>query len=379
MLNNYYFFMKVGFSNCFLDIAEKIGGLWVGYAEDSIPLLDSNGACIAGEERIDLRSMVVATSDKYRKDVRIIVYGTDNLTIWKPTASLRYLKVNEGGMDWLNESIYSTTLGKTWLKEIIEKFGGVNTQAFKEIHFGSNSGFKFIPAELETVISRDKLIASIDSLAVWQNFVRNTFRPMFSLSGSKELADCHWLDQIKMLPAMKVSDNEFHEEGKFGKFLRWYLEKQINGKTTYPIPANEKLQTAISILNPAQLETAAMLLCQDLGLTVDVGLGKGLDVVDVKATCRHIADSKKKIQEVIKNLESIGVLFKPELRDMIISSRTLRIQCKASGDLDAEGEVLLLRPRGSSRENTLSLDSIKTLQNFPKLSDWLALLSHDLS
>ena len=371
--------MKVGFSNCFLDIAEEIGGLWVGYAEDRIPKLDSNGACITGEERVDLRSMLVATSDKYRKDVRIIVYGKDNLTIWKPTASLRYLKVNEGGMDWLNESIYSVTLGKTWLKEIKEKFGGVSTQAFKDIHFGSNSGFKFIPAELETVISRDKLIASIDSLAVWQNFVRNTFRPMFSLSGSKELEDCHWLDQIKSLPAMKVSENEAHEEGRFGKFLRWYLEKQINGKTTFPIPANEKLQTALSILNPAQLETAAMLLCQDLGLTVDVGLGKGLDVVDVKATCRHMADSKNRIQDVINNLESNGVLFKPELRDMIISSRTLRIQCKASGDLDAEGEVLLLRPRGSSRDNTLSLDSIKNLQNFPKLSDWLALISHDLS
>lgn len=379
MLNNYYFFMKVGFSNCFLDIAEQIGGLWVGYAEDEIPKINQEGICTAGSERIDLRSMVVATSDKWRKDVRIIVYGTDNLTIWKPTGPIRYLKHDEGGVDWLNEGVYASTLGKPWLKDISENFGGVTTAAFKKLHFGTNSGFKFIPAQLETVISRDKLIASIDSLAVWQNFVRNTFRPMFTLSGSQELSDCTWLNQLKSLPAMKISESENHVEGNFGKFLRWYLDKKINGKGTYSIPENQKLVTALSILNPAQLETAAMLLCQDLGLTVDVGLGKGLDVVDVKATCRHLPEAKILIHGVVQKLEAMGVTFKPELKDMITSSRTLRIQCKASGDLQAEGEVLLLRPRGLSRENTLSLDSITNLHSFPKLSDWLALLAHDLS
>src|SRR5690606_18353396 len=153
-----------------------------------------------------------------------------------------------------------------------------------------------------------------DSLAVWQYFVRNTFQPIFTLTGTDNLSQISWLASAHNLPGLQVNESLELKEGFFGRFFRYYIQSVLNPSKDNLLLATsdqEKIDTALSILNPAQMETVAMLICQDLGLTVDIGLGKGLDVVDVKATARHLEADKKKaiIKSVIENLEKAGVSF----------------------------------------------------------------------
>jgi len=382
--NTYYFHMKVGFANSFLSLADQLKGLWVGYAGDAIPLV-SNGVCENGPEKSDLRYMAVATSDVWRNRVRIVTYAKDSLLVWKPTAPIRYLSRDEGGINWSSPKLYRA-FDRHWHTQIKEKFGGIGSPAFYDLNFGEN-GWKVIPAELEHAISRDRLIAPIDSLGVWQHFIRNTFQPIFTLNGSSTLGNIDWLKSAYDLPPMPTTESKELRESVFGKFFRLYIAGIVDPSTASPLKSaneEEKTNTILGILNPAQMETAAMLLCQDLGLTVDVGVGKGLDVVDVKATVRHLERTKQEevIQALFATMEKVGVKFTPRLRDMIQSSSTLRIQCKALSNHNVDGTVLLFEPNGTGKktEDRLTLEQVATSGlDLPALSDWISLLRHDLS
>lgn len=380
----YYFFMKVGFGNSFLQHGEKLGGLWVGFDGNKIPEVHDNGLCHSNKsEKADLRYMAVASSEKWRDRVRIVAYGKDALTIWRPTGNLRQL-AQDPCIDWGSKATYRK-FDQSWHRMVREKLGGIGSDAFYQHHFGER-GWKLLPASLEQVIPRESLFASIDSLAVWRNFLSNTFRPMFSLKGTALMQGLTWLDQVDDLPPMQISERETLLEQPLGKLVRAYLNQKTPGSEHGPLKnlsKKEKSSSALAILNPAQMETAAMHLCRDLGLTIDVGIGKGLDVVDVKATVRHLSPALQgeRIRKVVSKLSQAGVRFTDRLKHNIETTKTLRIQCKARPGEEVSGTVLLMEPCSSGEgQDRLALDRIVESEHpFPELKEWMSLLEHDLS
>lgn len=377
--------MKVGNGNSFLPLEKQLGGLWVGYDGVPIPNLNSKGLCENGEETADLRYMAAVSQKNIRDRIRIVSYSKDKIQIFKITNDLKYLKDTKA-IKWDDEKLYSS-FPRSWWQSVNNNFDGLGSKAFYD-HFFKTGGWKLIPTSLANSLPRENILAPIDSLSVWQSFNRKTFQPMFTLKGNEYLGQSDWLDQFPSLAPLQISETETLTEGRFGKLIRLYLNAKCNGeKSPFSKIAEEQLiKTSFAILNPAQVETLAMHLCSDLGLTVDVGLGKGLDVADVKATVRHLDQAKKEkiIDGTIKKLNSIGVSFSEKLLQSFKGTATLRIQCKArpvnhSANL---GSVLLIAPRNGneSKVDTLFLDSLASAkqENFPSFFEWLKVLVYDL-
>ena len=154
------------------------------------------------------------------------------------------------------------------------------------------------------------------------------------------------------------------------------------------MPKTELAKTALSVLNPAQLETAVMHLCRDLGLTIDVGFGKGLDVADIKATVRHLPTRERgsRVHHALSILEQTGVKFSSKLKCEIQATSTLRVQCKAYSNVDQRhlGNTLLAVPTLSNsdcdRRDCVELERVSKIDHklFPELFGWLNLLESDL-
>lgn len=383
----YYFYMKAGFANCFLPHAEVLGGLWVGYAGLSIPELSSDGLCSSeSKEKADLKYLTVASSKKWRKKIRVVTFGKDALLVWEITDDLKTLDRAAGEIDWGNKALYRS-FDKGWQQEVRTKMNGIGSKEFYGYHFGK-TGWKLLPARILEVISRERLIAPVDSLSVWQSFSRNTFQPMFSLEGNTTLRSLSWLNKTMELPPLPVTEKYAIKENLFGRFIRTYLDQKIDPEKPSPLKTlspHERRQTVLSILNPAQVETAAMLLCQDLGLTVDVGLGKGLDVADVKATVRHLSNERKeKITSALSTLEKVGVQFSDKLRDSIKTSATIRLQCKAASGIESLGTVLTVEPNTDQsmkqKQDRLSLEQlVQSNVELPRVREWISLLEYDLT
>lgn len=381
----YYFFMKVGNANCFLPYSKQLGGLWVGYDGDRIPTINKNGLVDRDKEQADLRYMTLASQEHLRKRVRVVSFGKDSLQIYEITGPLQYLGRNDS-LDWSNPELYKT-FPKIWRESVTKKLDGIGSKKFTEQMFGK-TGWKLLPAKLVTSLPRSSLIAPIDSLSVWQSFNRRTFQPMFALNGNTSYSQLAWLNAIPSLDPLKISTNETLQEGLFGKIVRIYLDSKQSNSNTYlgNLSSDELTKTVFAMLNPAQVETIALHLCNDIRFTADVGMGKGLDVADVKGTVRHLAKTEKevRIRSAIEKLESAGVRFSEKLRTSIEATSTIRFQCKARTTNKSEdlGTVLLIEPGliAQGRQDTLPLESLATTTNklFPMFHEWLDVLRYDL-
>ncbi len=194
-----------------------------------------------------------------------------------------------------------------------------------------------------------------------------------SSSGLTE-TDANILSPVKMKRKTKSGINKPYEltETVFGKFVRIYLNYLIDSHNDessaqdsyFRKLSDEKIYSIItSVLNPAQVETLAYHLSLDLRLTPDVGLGKGLDVADVKASCRHHseAESEKIILNVIKTLKELKVDLSDKLEQRIKKEKTVRIQCKA-GNISTKNkneEILYLEtPKKDKDRNTIYTDTL---------------------
>lgn len=384
--NHYYFFMKVGNANCFLKYSQQLGGLWVGYDLDPIPNINSSGLVVAADEEPDLRYMTYVSQEHIRKNVRVVSYGKDNLHIYEITGPLQYLKRTDA-VDWSDPDTYAT-FPRAWWESVKEKLDGIGSPKFLDAMFGE-CGWKLLPAKLIASIPRSSLIAPIDSLSVWQSFNRRTFQPMFTLKGSSAYSELGWLEKVPKLEPLNIAQDEVLEEGQFGRIIRLYLDSKQKdaGNPFGDLPSQDITKTIFAMLNPAQVETIALHLCTDLKFTVDVGLGKGLDVADVKGTVRHLSSQERatRIRSAISTLEIAGVRFSEKLRTSIEATSSIRFQCKARPTEAAEdlGTVLLIEPgrADSNKKDTLVLESLRLSDPklFPTFHDWLAVLRHDLT
>lgn len=383
--SHYYFFMKVGNANCFLPHSQQLGGLWVGYDGDPIPTIEDR-LVVKGNEQADLRYLTFVSQSHVRDQVRVVSFGKDNLQIFQITGPLQYLGKNNG-LDWSDPNIYKT-FPASWKESVEKTLDGIGSKKFIDKMFG-DSGWKLLPAKLLASIPRSSLVAPIDSLSVWQSFNRRTFQPMFALKGNTAYSYLEWLNSVPSLSPMKVGNNELLQEGLFGKLVRLYLDARLENSNTHfdKLSLNELTKTVFAMLNPAQVETIGLHICNDIRFTADVGMGKGLDVADVKGTVRHLiqANRELRIREAISKLESAGVNFSEKLRTSIEATSTIRFQCKArqtNSDEDL-GTVLLIEPGAinTKKKDTLFLESLaKTdAHSFPMFHGWLDVLRFDLS
>lgn len=396
----YYFFMKVGYNNCFLENFKEIGGLWVGFQGRPTILKYRNNL----SHNIDLKNsdydfLCLFSSKQWRKRVRIVTFSKELLTVWKITGDLQYINevmdpLSPAGMLLQNRHVY-----KKFPRYITRKIN--NDREFKLFLKKS----KRVPVKKEYEIERSQLIAPIDSLSVYQYLNRGTFRPIFRIGGKTELPDfiCD-SRMIGSLPPVKIRQNQSGkikelEETAFGKFVRVYLSgrmsKNLSAKTTRrykgvlaEISLSQAIHLLVSILNPIQIETLAFLFVLDVGLIPDVGLGKGLDVVDVRGSCRYLRrqDASNAIKKVIRILKVLKVHLTDEFINKLYSELTLNIQCTAGFYKDMRGTkgVLLLRRKGryNGTKNTIAVDDLLLCakkMKFNRVLEWLKLAIFDLT
>lgn len=382
--SHYYFFMKVGSANCFLPYSRQLGGLWVGYDGDPIPITEDR-LVIKGSEQADLRYLTFVSQSHVRDQVRVVSFGKDTLQIFQITGPLQYFgRKNE--FDWSNPDLYKT-FPVSWKESVEQNLDGIGSKKFLDTMLG-DSGWKLLPAKLVASIPRSSLIAPIDSLSVWQSFNRRTFQPMFALNGNSSYSHLDWLNSVPSLAPMKIGREELLQEGLFGKIIRLYLDARLANSNTHfdRLSKDELTKTVFAMLNPAQVETIALHLCNDIRITADVGMGKGLDVADVKGTVRHLipVNRELRIRDAIAKLEATGVRFSEKLRTSIEATSSIRFQCKARSTDTSEdlGTVLLIEPGTNDKErrDTLFLESLAKTNShsFPMFHEWIDVLRYDL-
>ena len=350
MSNIQYYRLKVGKSDSLYSIFkdERIGGLWNGWCVKDIleaPLKGKSDAKFireAGEN-----GGIIMVWDRFEQ----------KLALWKITGKVRELNEKEKGV----------------IKEF-DRLDPKKWAAIKNYNYKSSHSFfdwivsgSIIPAKKILEISRSSLPAFIDSLSVHNYFNRGTFRPL------------RVVNKDHILPF--EMDKEKYESA-YGaivrKYFDWILSTFDESFARYlNLNTQQMKQLMLSCMSPAQLETFCALLTLDLGLTLEIGIGKAMDTVDVRATFAHKANFSA--EELIRDLEDMGVKVSSEMKLRLDEEKTLFVQCKnydyQKSSKDVQG-VLFLSNNSKSQvifEDVLSLNYFVSgnVSRLKHVSDWL--------
>lgn len=379
----YYFFVKVGFGNEFLEkTVEKANHndkketfFWVGYNETPIPrLVGEVFKQYPSRKHTDLYYLTLVSSvPRYREQTRLITYTDRCMQLWKINDSVRNLTRDE------------------FLEH--KKYCNVNNTNYEE------EGNKALPVTLEKEIDRDKLPACVDSLRVHSYLNRGTFRYLVSTNRDLISDDSIKSDRLKnsflnredlSLNLVNQEQATKYKETYFAcfvrKYLDWIRENSFRGSfgEKYQLNEYDIFELVFLIMSPAQLETAAMMFALSLGLQPDVGMGKALNVIDVRASLKHKNDWKQNASEIVVILERImgHSGLSQQIRDNLINNGNLLFQCKDySVNYNLPEHVLLFSPRTDKQDGkTIAMDQIKQYMHdnkevFPLFRDWLQLLT----
>ncbi|XZE56702.1 hypothetical protein SH139x_002827 [Planctomycetaceae bacterium SH139] len=334
-----YFFYKAGAANVWLSLAEE-HGLYVGFSDD-----ERNGDSDSSKTSIATRSprlkwegKVTGRDDDHiawimhpdnAKDVILILFDKEDLYFFNPTPE------GDGCRSGLSIHRPNDPNGA------YEKAKTINLKLFSA--GGPIDIFKTLPVKLIAKVSRSKLHTSIDSLSVYQFLNRGTCRPIWRIVGPTGPG---LSEMMKPITLPRISENWPHHSGEekpFGALVRLYFNDLLSryasddwrqklqseprlSNFTKDWSTNKKKNLVWLSMNPILVETAAFYFCLDLGLLPDVGVGKGLDVVDIRA---RLPD-RVTPQQICDVLSKIPVQLSEGLRNRIYEERVLEIQCKAS-------------------------------------------------
>jgi hypothetical protein len=376
-----YFFAKVDNGNRLLEFAEDLGGFYIGFFDDekniSNKILDFS---LDTDFEIklnypDWEYLNLFSEERWRDKIRIITYDSNELKFWEIMGKVtRFNKVH---------SLES-------LPKKLIKLKQKNLQDFQL--------WNFLPVKFLTSLNRSLLPSSIDSLSVYQYLNRGTFRPLIRLAEYKNKFEFPKLIEDDLYNFTVKTSKKVEEtiiETKYSRILRFYFDAIFSHKEKYPtelrntfsnLTSSEKNLILGVLFNPAQVETMAMLLIQDIGFTADIGIGKGLDFVDIKGSLRHRQETD--IKECLAKLsENDLIKFNKSTFDKIIKEKTLNIQCKAESYSEIKNDLIYLLPesKNSEVENLILIENIiEKMDNpnfksdFPLLSDWLNLQKYTL-
>ncbi|TGM31758.1 hypothetical protein [Leptospira levettii] len=376
-----YFFAKVDNGNRLLEFAEELGGFYIGFFDDekhvSNEILDFS---LDTDFEIKLNNpdwqyLNLFSEERWRDKIRVITYDSHELKFWQVTGKVT--KFN---------TVHS-------LESLPKKLIKAKQKNLKDFYL-----WNFLPVKLITAINRSLLPSSIDSLSVYQYLNRGTFRPMIRLADYKNKFEYPKIiedDLFKFIVKTSKKAEETIIETKYSRILRFYFDAIFSKKEEYSTElrktfsnlSNSEKNLILGVLfNPAQVETMAMLLIQDIGFTADIGIGKGLDFVDIKGSLRHRSEAD--IRGCLAKLsENNFIKINKSTFDKIIKEKTINIQCKAESYSDITNDLIYLLPESkhSELENIILIENIiEKMDNsnfnidFPLLSDWLNLQKYNL-
>jgi len=249
--------------------------------------------------------------------------------------------------------------------------------------------YKFLPVNFIGKVRRQDLYTSIDSLAVLQYLTRGTCRPLWKVKGSIPWIEDTEERQSKFpyleperktlvgdakdparVPAPTKEGKE--EEQLFGTFIRKYLDAVLNGDEFFKnMEPNQRRSLVIHTMNPILVETCAYYFCLDLGrddsafnLLADVGKGKGLDVIDVRARLHPPArnDDDPRIKKIAEKLEDCNL---EKAARHFRETKILELQCKAHATTDIPGlEHVVLFVNGHKNGESAPKRPVLDIQKF---------------
>lgn len=339
----FFYFMKVGAGNAFMEFKEQLGelkdrnGLFVGYQENghanrAIPQVTDQGEFLGRLNDKELRTIALASRDTLRAGSIACVFTDSHLTFWKITGYLRLMpeiEVQRFAQIPGEELSRALDYDEDWQAA---RAGAPGGQPDPATFF---RGFHWLPAKLIHAVPRHDLLAPVDSLRVHRWLNSGTFRSLHSVKGNDLMGGMTWLTTVRPLDHTAIRSQT--RETAYAKLVRHYLTGLIRPSTRGVLEDHQIADLAARWINPAQLETVGALLALDLGLTLEVGLGKGQDVVDVKASLRHLdAENRRSAaQSIVERVEKVlGVPMTQVFRGRLTEHGIFWIQCKAQ-DLDA--------------------------------------------
>lgn len=209
-----------------------------------------------------------------------------------------------------------------------------------EDYFTQPQPFRSLPVELFAEIPRHRLYTSIDSLSVYQYLNRGTCRPFWRISGPTGAEIPGGIKESDLTDT--YPSGTLVKEERFAAFTRLYLNDVLFRRVPQEVPADiprlgaipglDYRDMALATFNPILVETAALALVADLGLTPDIGVGKGMDVIDVRARAAT-PDGRLDIElaaGALERLRAIGVRASDKLQRTLREDGVLDIQCKAA-------------------------------------------------
>jgi hypothetical protein len=388
---NHFFYMKVGPGNCFLrdDIRDCIGGLHVGFAGSEIPIVNENGMLPAPTNvSKDLLYLTVCSQEANRSKVRVVTFGPEEMTVWEITGRLRT-------MECLNNKELLSDFEKVWGTGDKKNARGIPWAEYVQ---NPKTGYKVLPVKRDFHVKRARLWPSIDSLATHPYLVQGTFRPFGAIRQDWKPKELSFLPPPEII---KLGQSDQIPLSLYGQWVSYYIENvaRANREPDGKPPAANSVSCGFSIrefkphlwalLSPAQIETAAFMLMQDLGLTVDVAIGKSKDHIDVRASCRHREDRDVVINKALGVLSEMMTLSE-EFRKSCNREYVIFTQCK-NRPIHPDDCGTRIRSRifvGTDRSivssDVLNLRDlfakVKDRPNlFPRLDDWLKCLEYDFN
>jgi hypothetical protein len=187
---------------------------------------------------------------------------------------------------------------------------------------------------------------------------------------------------------------KYAQETPFACFVRLYLnevlvkdckpwlKRRLASEDTLStrVPEAKQHDVVAASMNPILVETAAYYFCLDLGLVdghtcllPDVGVGKGLDVIDVRARVRSATTQTK--QEIVRRLSSVlhADVDATALRatsSALLGPGVLELQCKAAKKgVEAGAGVVYFGEGGDGKRPTVVVSKlVETAASNP--ADW---------
>jgi len=241
-----------------------------------------------------------------------------------------------------------------------------------------------LPVSLVARIPRHALYPSIDSLSVYQYLNRGTCRPFWRINGptGADIDDAIIRDQ-----AVPAYAGTLSEETAYAAFARSYLNDIIRvfartGVEGHP-PGLHACRDevdfealALNTMNPILVETAALLFCQDLGLCPDIGVGKGMDVLDVRARATSV-DGVRCLKTASSAADLLHAVLKTgggspdEAVSHLRRHGVLDVQCKAAQRGQALPGILyfgFFNEKRKRKPDTLFLPSLAGVLSDPRFA-----------
>jgi hypothetical protein len=376
-----YMFYKCGEGNCWLPLAEQ-HGFYVGFSN----LLQPNEAAQDRYDRhpIGIRApeenfrrltgydddcIAWLTHENNRNRLLLITFDQRHLTFWQATGSVA---INYPGHPAFEAARAHWQAGPSAYPDP-KAYKGY-TDIFRD--GATNAMFKTLPVTKLGSVQRSELYTSIDSLRVYSFLNRGTCRPLWPISGT---GTGHVVDAITQRRQQFVRWNG-DDETSFGVFVRLYLNAVLRRTLDNRWPdgwANEeqlgnvllqeeeRLKLTLHTFNPILVETAALYFCLDLGLIGDIGTGKGIDVIDIRAraesleVARTAADSLECLRQrgVTAGIAAGSVIGR--LRE----ERVLELQCKAADRAIGRNDILYFGYGGGQAGAAISVSDLGSVIN----------------